>query len=429
MEAFLQRPFGHHYRLGVISLFVEMVLGAAVSLRGAASAIRLVSRWLPGPVATPTAAAGEYWLLRLGLYALTRKKQKADDWAWLMDHTIQLGPWKVFLVVGVRLSVWGDNRGPLTHRDLEILLVEPVTSSTGEVVDRQLEEAAKKTGPPRMILSDNGTDLKRGIGLFCQRHSQTAAMDDIKHYTARIVKQELEGDSRWSEFIRNTNQTKAKSRQTWLAHLMPPAPREKARFMNVDVFVRWGQKTLAYLEGPATTALDAPKRKVLQAKLGWLRGFGEELSQWSAMFQRIEETLHEIRNDGYHAQSAARLGAVWKDVSPMTPSGRVVAKLLEFVRSQSCKAQDGEHLLGSTEVLESLIGKGKRLHGQHSKGGFTKMLLAMAAAVVPCSGEVLHEALDRIKTRDVMDWTHEHLGVSLTTQRRLAYASGGTKPG
>ena len=77
----MQRPFGHHYCLGVMSLFVETVLDAAVGLRGAASVIRLVSRWLPSPDMTPTAAAGQYWLLRLGLYALQREKQKADDWA------------------------------------------------------------------------------------------------------------------------------------------------------------------------------------------------------------------------------------------------------------------------------------------------------------------------------------------------------------
>ena len=251
-EAFMQRPFGHHFSLGVMSLFVEMVLGAAVSLRGAASVIELVSRWLPGPDATPGAAGGQNWILRLGLYALDRDKQKADDWAWIVDHTIQLGPLKVFLVVGVRLSAWNGNRGPLTHHELEIILMESVTRSTGEVVQEQLERAAEKTGPPRMILSDHGTDLKRGIDFFCQKHPQTAAVDDIKHYAARMVKRELEGDPRWSAFIRNTNQTKTNIRQTWLAHLMPPARREKARFMNVDVFVHWGQKTLAYLESPAS---------------------------------------------------------------------------------------------------------------------------------------------------------------------------------
>ena len=117
-EAFFERPFGHHYCLGVMGLFVEMVLGAAVSLRAAARVIRLVSQWLPRTDATPTAAGGEHWLLRLGLYALERDKPKADDWAWLVDHTIQLGPLKVFLVVGVRLSAWNGNRGPLTHHDL-----------------------------------------------------------------------------------------------------------------------------------------------------------------------------------------------------------------------------------------------------------------------------------------------------------------------
>lgn len=425
-EAFLQRPAGHHYRLGEIGLFVEMVLAAAVSLRGAAAVLRLVSRWLPGSGRAPTATNGQNWILRLGLYALERPKEKADDWAWIIDHTIQLGPLKTLLVVGVRLSLWNGDRGPLGHQDLEVILMEPVARSTGEVVEEQLERAAEKTGPPRMILSDQGTDLKRGISAFCRRNARTVALYDIKHQAARMMKRELEGDERWSEFLRNTNHTKAQIRQTSLAYLMPPAPREKARFMNVDVFVRWGQKTLAYLEGGRATASE---QEVLEEKLGWLHGFGEELSQWDAMLQVVDGVLEEVRNNGYHAHAAAQVQAGLPDFPDATPADRVARRLKTFVEEQSAKADKGEHLLGSSEVLESLIGKGKRLHGQHSKGGFTKMLLAMSAAVVPPTSETLRQALDCIKTRDLTNWILQHLGVSLTSQRRLAYARDGTETG
>jgi hypothetical protein len=430
-EQFTRRPAGHHYSLGVMTLFVEAVLGAAVSLRGAAAVLRFMSPWLPGPDERPTAAAGECWLLRLGLYALTRRKQKADDWAWIVDHTIQLGPWKVLLVVGVRLSAWQRERGPLTHQDLEFLLIDPVTRSTGEVVEGQLRQVAEKTGVPRMILSDQGTDLKRGIDAFRRKQTRTVLpLYDIKHQAASVLKRQLETDQRWAAFLRNTNQTKAQIRQTALAYLMPPAPREKARFMNVDVFVRWGQKTLAYLEGRRGADQRPVDRDVLNEKLGWLRDFREELSQWDAMLQVVNVVLDEIRSNGYHRRAASHLRARLKNaLSEETPAGRVAGELAAFVKEQSAGAEGDECLLGSSEVLESLIGKGKRLHGQHSKGGFTKMLLAMAAAVVPPEAAVLHEALGHVKTRDVTRWTLQHLGRSLTSQRRLAYAAGGTKTG
>ena len=44
------------------------------------------------------------WLMRLGLYALLRPLEQANDWAYLIDHTVQIGTVKCFAVVGVRLS-------------------------------------------------------------------------------------------------------------------------------------------------------------------------------------------------------------------------------------------------------------------------------------------------------------------------------------
>ena len=46
------------------------------------------------------------WLMRLGLYALLRPLPRADDWAYLIDHTVQIGTVKCFAVVGLRLSEW-----------------------------------------------------------------------------------------------------------------------------------------------------------------------------------------------------------------------------------------------------------------------------------------------------------------------------------
>ena len=45
--------------------------------------------------------------------------------------------------------------------------------------------------------------------------------------------------------------------------------------------------------------------------------------------------------------------------------------ILEFVSQQASHARPGERLIGSTEVLESIIGKYKRLQSMHSKGGMT----------------------------------------------------------
>jgi hypothetical protein len=89
-----------------------------------------------------------------------------------------------------------------------------------------------------------------------------------------------------------------------------------------------------------------------------------------------------------------------------------------------------EHWPGSSECLESLIGKGKRLEGQHSQSGFTKMILGLAASVVLPTTEYLTAALSTIKNADVLAWCSSRLGVSLAAKRYQAFAPAcGTKPG
>jgi hypothetical protein len=87
-------------------------------------------------------------------------------------------------------------------------------------------------------------------------------------------------------------------------------------------------------------------------------------------------------------------------------------------------------LPASSEVLESLIGKGKRLQGQHSRGGFTKMILGMAASVVEITHERISEALEAVRNIDLATWRQEKLGPSLAAQRRQALpVATGTKTG
>ena len=95
---------------------MDLVLKAATSQRAAAGVLELVARYLPGVSRVPCANAGRLWLMRLGLFELRRKKEAAKDWVWIMDHTVQLGPHKCLVIVGVRLSAWRRKKRPWNTR-------------------------------------------------------------------------------------------------------------------------------------------------------------------------------------------------------------------------------------------------------------------------------------------------------------------------
>ena len=189
---------------------------------------------------SPSWSSTRLWLLRLGYYKLTRAKEAGSAWVWIVDHVVQTGQEKCLLIVGIRLSAVPAVGAYLTHADVEPIAVYPVTQSNGEIVYQQLEEARKQTGVPREILSDQGSDLLKGITQFCQAHPETSFIYDVKHKVAAVLKRELGADAAWHEFARLAGQTTQRVQQTALAAVAPPRPRRKARYMNAGELVTWG---------------------------------------------------------------------------------------------------------------------------------------------------------------------------------------------
>jgi len=420
-EMELLPPAHHHYGAGTIRWYLQFVLEAATSLRAAGRVLEVLQGYLPGVAAAPAANTGQAWLLRLGLHELQRPKEQAADWIWLMDHTVQIGQVKCLLIVALRLSAWEANgRGPLEHRDLAVLALEPMRQSTGSLVQVELERAVAQTGVPRAILTDGGKDVKKAVFGFRAAHPAVAALSDIKHKTAVLVKAELKADDRWQKFLLAVGRTKSQMQQTELACLVPPSLKDKARYMNLAEMVNWGRRALRYLDASPDAREPVAKAERLEKKLGWLRQYREALDQWGGMMAVVNTTLEVIRRDGYHGKAAEVLGERLASLAHDELSRRVAERAVTFVSEQSQSVGAAEHLPSSTECLESLIGKGKRLEGQQSRSGFTKMVLGMAASVVEPTAEHVRKALETVKTKDVIVWCKEKLGLSVQAQRQRA---------
>ena len=401
--------------------FVRFVLEAATSLRAAGRVLEVLEGRLPGVEHAPAANTGQCWLLRLGLYELQRPKEMASDWVWMVDHTVQIGRVECLLIVAVRLSAWeSQGRGPLEHRDLTVLALEPMRESTGPRVQTHLERATEQTGMPRAILSDAGRDIKKAVAGFRRQHPEVAELSDIKHKLALLVKAELEADVRWSSFVPAVGRTKFQVQQTELAYLMPPRLKEKARYMNLGELVNWGRRALRCLDDSVESQESVSTSDRRETKLGWLREYREALEQWGDMLTVVNRTLEVIRQKGYYREAACALQDKLSCLTRDAMSCRVSDRAVAFVAEQSLASVGEEHLPGSTECLESLIGKGKRLEGQQSRSGFTKMVLGMAASVSDPTVEYLRTALEQVKTRDVTTWCKDKLGVSVQAQRRRA---------
>jgi hypothetical protein len=418
-------PTHHQYSLVQIVLVIGWVL-KGISLRGTCNALGWMQEmgidWgFEFPV--PHWTTVRCWLLRLGLYKLQRPKKQADDWVWITDHSNQIGKEKCLVILGVRLSQLpppGDDFR-LCLSQMEPIELEVVTASDKQIVHRQLEANVAKTGVPRAILSDQGGDLVGGIELFRQAHPQTLEISDISHKAACLLKARLERDEPWKAFASKASQTKCKIQQTEWSFLVPPGQRAKARYMNLGPLIAWGVKTLAILDQPGPTVLDHGSVERLEEKLGWLREFREALKGWSEMEQTINVAVEFVRTEGVYRGAGKELRKRWKRLSLGENAARLRDELTAFVSAQARQVRRGERLPGCSAVIESCFGKFKALERDQAGGGFTGLLLALAACVGERNQDVIHSALQTCKTREVIAWIKAKLGATVGAKRRTAY--------
>jgi hypothetical protein len=408
---------------------VRLVTAVKLSIRSVPRVLAAVLGDLTGRTggATMSWTTVRCWLMRLGLYALLRPLPRADDWAYLIDHTVQIGTVKCFAVVGLRLSEWPDRC--LGHADIRLIELAAMEHSTAATVQRALERAALRTGPPRLIVSDQGGDVLGGIDRYCRDHPGTVATCDAAHKGASLLRRSLEADGRWADFVARLGPTKAKLQQTPLACCIGPRLRPKARFMNLAAPLRWARWCLRLLDGslpegkPVTdrqrAVLAGVDAEELEAKLGWLREYREAVEGWSRCHEVIQLAVRQVRRHGIDRDTVAELRRQFEPLE-LSATGRDVAEaMIGFIGEQAWVARlGGERLIGSTEVLESLFGAFKGLQGQQSESGVTGLMLVLGALVSPWTPEDIEAALEATPWKAVESWVEAQIGVTVQSQRR-----------
>jgi hypothetical protein len=416
----------HGFGAEPICLFLRLVLVAGVSLRAAPRVLETIGRALGLALPVPHWTTGRLWLLRLGHATLAAGKARADDWAWLTDHSVQVGQDKCLVILGIRLSELPERGQSLRHEDMELIELMPAKSWTRVEVDQALERAAQRTGSvPRVIVNDHGVDVSGGVTLFQRRHGRTVSIYDAKHKAACLMKSRLQKHPRWQAFQTRLGQTRCAVQQTELAFLTPPAPKPKARFMNLERQLAWGRRVLAVLRVPAKlhpSASVTPAR--LKEKFGWVEAFADDLTEWSQWQQVVGVVVPLVNRQGIYRGVTRLLTRQLAQMDALGDGARqLAAELTGFVRSQERLAGPGERFPGSTEVLESCLGKFKQLEKQQSRGGFTQLLLGFGSMLAELASGTVRDALQASRTADVKTWATERLGVTLFAQRKLAYAS------
>lgn len=360
--------------------------------------------------------------MRLGIGFLEEPIEKGGDWVWVVDHSNQIGKEKVLCVLGVRASELPEPGTPLKHKDMRVLKVQPGTKWKREDTAKVFEELAERIGAPRAVLSDGAVELRDGAEVLKTKREDTIVLGDFKHRAANVMKSFFEKDPRFQEFTKKVNLTRSRVQQTELAHLTPPSPKLKARFMNLAPMLVWASVVWWLLRNPQAESRKGLSPDRFEEKFGWLREFEKDLAVWQECQDVISTSLTFINEQGLFAGAEQALRQQIGSSLKHKTTQKLADRLLIFVSDSEKLLNKGERLPLSTEILESCFSKYKQMERQHSKGGFTSLLGSFAALLEPITPEQVTNAFAKVTGKDVKKWIDDNLGQTVGARRRSAYA-------
>lgn len=357
------------------------------------------------------------WLLRFGCQNLQSPLEKADDWVSIGDLTIGMGKLKCLVILGLRMSIL-ETRNDLTlsHRDVEVIGLYPTEKSTGKFIGGAYEDSAERVGGNFLAnVLDQGSDIKMGARLFQKNHSTVKLLHDISHKLSNIMEHELKDDKNWSAYIQQLNMTRKRVYQTELSALMPKKQREKARFMDISYLVYWPERIKG---SKAKGFLSSISEDRYKDYMGWIDGFIILLDQWSFMVSTVKLIKETVRIYGYSMDVYIYLKMIFDEAAIEEEClQKFVIKCLNTLFEEVEKLDEGQTLIGSTEIIESTFGKYKAINeGLH---GITGNILGICTFIGrEKNAKDIQEAMEKCSVKKATEFMKQKFGQTLSSLRK-----------
>ena len=351
------------------------------------------------------------------------------------------------------------------------------------MVKERLDVVKNRVGIPAQIVSDHGSDIKKGNELFCQDHPTVVYTYDISHKTGCLLKALLENDSIWNSLLKTINIVLQQVQQTELSFLRPILPRKKSRYLNIGIIINWVKNILCYKDShdfsliesgytihpesvyqitnfhsdkQLTNALLKMTRKKyecrqdiieelslilpqeieekdieiidlseqrFQEKYGLFEQYREFINDLSSMIDMIDKIQKIVKHCGL---SNGTMKNIEQEIDVHQFKGDktrlIYDQIIDYLKKELSKFEDPEKAyLACTDIEESLFGKYKYKLAERTGGIYSSVLLLNAL----CSKfniEHIKAACEKYKMKDVDDFIKQMTGKSLQAKRRIAFS-------
>ena len=193
--------------------------------------------------------------------------------------------------------------------------------------------------------------------------------------------------------------------------------------MNLEERIKWARNILALLDRTPD------EKDAVRVKFGGMEAYRQVIEEWAEMHKLATTAEQFVSTQGLAQDVPLKLALHFRRQGQLKYLGnrQFRHELLQFMRSQAVHCRPNERLPGSSEVIESVFGKQKRLEGEQSKSGFTGLLLGIPAMVAELTTDLVKQALESTPVKAVIEWKAKYLGDTVQAKRRQAFSSCSTE--
>ena len=358
------------------------------------------------------------WALRLGLHCLQQAQRPLEEpWVCVADFTMQIGCKKALIVLRVPVSALRMGRA-LTLQQVEVIGLSLGETWNGTRVNTVFLALFKRCGWPSHVVSDCGSDIKKGIvETLLEAPNRASWISDVSHVVANALKRYYAKLSLFQQFQSLCTRMRHRLQQTRFAFLLPPKARAKGRFLSASRQAEWGLRTLAYLEAKEREA--SPEVSALAQALRGLKSFKLFLMTFVRNTACVNQVMKIVKTQGLSAGSMHACQETLGDLPGRSPIRKEVSHYLQ--RYLPVVESSNSPLLGSSDVIESLIGKAKQRLEANGRSELNKSILLIPCLCGALTQDLVAEALTTVRAQDVTTWVAENVGETMQAKRRREF--------
>src|SRR5712692_8226748 len=252
---------------------LHLVFNCTLSFRASSQVLRSLLLVGAGLISwVPHFTTGIGWALRLGLHCFQQAQCHLDEpWVCIADCTMQIGCKKALIVLRVPVSACSQGKA-LTLQQVEVIGLRLGEPWNGTRVNTVLLALFDRCGWPSHVVSDCGSDIKKGIvETLLEAPNRASWISDVSHVVANALKHYYAKLSIFQQFQSLCTRIRHRLQQTRFAFLLPPKARATGRLLSASRQAEWGLQTLAYLEVKEREA--SPEVSALAQALRGLKSF------------------------------------------------------------------------------------------------------------------------------------------------------------